>query len=137
MYRGRKSIGDELLLSVQTATAAGVPSLPAASPTARVYDNSGTLVLSKAIPVADSGDVTGLFAYTLFLDGRFSTGAYSVIYRYSVSGDVLQQTDTFDVIAGGQARGTVFAMYDYRRPEADILIEATSGGQLTNQRNPR
>lgn len=135
-YYGRKQLGQVVSLWCQTVNTSFVPTNPSAAPVARIYNSAGATVLTQKLPIIDSGDTDGLFSYPLFLDGRFADGNYDVLFTYTVGSDNLQQMARFEVIAGGAAKGTVQAMFTYRRPESQLIVEETDAGILTARRNP-
>ena len=135
MYIGRFTLGEEVVLPVH-ATAAGRPVTPDEAPSVGVYDASGTLVFSALVPGWDRQRSPGLFAYRRRLDGSFAPGRYAARAAYRAGGVARQRVLHFDVVAGGNADGSVVSMAHLVRPHADYLIRKTDAGKRLFGRSP-
>lgn len=137
MFRGRKILGDEILLGVQCKSA-GTPTAPDAAPTMKIYTEAGAAVLSKAIPPLDRYSATGLFEYMQPLNSSFAAGRYFVRYTYVISGATkAAPIDSFEIVAGGSADGMYNALFYLDRPDGnDWVLGTTDQGTLTNNRGP-
>lgn len=136
MNLGRYQIGRTVHLRCLTVNADGTPTLPDAPPVA-VIQSGQTVITVKTMPILDRAAQTGLFHYPLLLDSYFSLATYTVNYRWDISTFAGLETDTFTVIAGGDADGAITALYFYRRPHADFLVQGTETGKIRSGRNPR
>ena len=75
--------------------------------------------------------------YPLFLGPLFTTpGQYVILYNYNAGAFFGVETDDFTVVAGGSDKGATLAMYFFRRPQADFLIQQKESGQVTRGKNP-
>ncbi len=135
-YLGRQMLGGRILLGVRCQGPTGVPLVPDQAPVALVYSSSG-LVASLRLPIRDRQDLDGWFQTSLLLDSRFSTGLYRVVYQYTISGVAGGDTDTFEVVPGGQADGAGLALVYYSRPASDFCLLQSDSGRLIRKRNPR
>lgn len=88
------------------------------------------------MPIEDRYVTTGLFRATLFLGSKYSSGMYDVVYYYKVSGVTFLETDHFEIVAGGDARGACVSTYFYERPEAQYIIQGLESGSIIKGRNP-
>lgn len=140
MYRGRYQLGTEIPLQVLTVNGSNLPSAPTTCPRIEVRSSTGAVVSDKAIPVMDrygaEVDAT-LFAFSLFLDGSFAAGLYTVYYRYLLGTYEGLAVDTFEVVAGGDGDGAVIALHYFDRPHAKYVVMQLDSGRLVKGRNPR
>jgi hypothetical protein len=136
MYRGRIQLGNEVFVGLLCTDANKIPFAPLEAPTMDVWSSSG-LVLTKALPAVDQTFITGLFGYRLFLGSLFNTGQYRVFYRYRNGSYDFMDFDTFEVVPGGDPGGAVIAMYPFRTPGANCLIQQLDGGTIVRGKNPR
>jgi hypothetical protein len=141
MYRGRYQLGTHVPLAVLTVNGSNVPSAPASCPRLEVRTAAGAVVFGdKPVPVQDrygaEVDAT-VFAYSLFLDGRFAAGLYTATYRYTLGSYEGVVVDEFEVVAGGDGDGAVIAMHYFDRPHAKFVVMQLDGGSLVKGRNPR
>lgn len=137
MYRGRRVLGQEICLGVLCVNGSRVPSEPTAAPTLSIYSDSARVVGGLTIPPADRYGSPGYFQRKVFLDGRFTTGQYRAVMRYTIGAYEGVAVDTFEIVPGGDAAGTPIAMYFYRRPNCDWVIQQTDAGTILKRRNPR
>lgn len=139
MYRGQAQLGEEIYVGVPCRNASRSPALPDESPTMRVYDHTGTLVVSRQIPVQDRYGTTGLFADRLFLGSLFNVGRYFVLYTWTTDSGAFSgaELDLFDILTGGDADGQFLSLFFVETAQADFLVGQTNGGILTHNRNPR
>lgn len=141
MWRGRKAIGEEIMLGLQCVNSTGVPTAPDAAPTMKIYTSSGAgvLVLSKAIPPREQFTATGLFEYEQPLNSSFSTGRHVVRYTYSISSTAyVGEPDFFEIVAGGSSNGMKDALFCLDRPDQrDWVLTTTDMGTLAANRGPK
>lgn len=136
MYRGRQMLGTEIALSVLCVNGSNVPSEPTAAPTMDIYSDSAKVMSLLAMPPMDRYQATGYFQRKVFLNGLFSVGQYRVVYRYIVGSFKGIVIDSFEIISGGNVAGTPIAMYFYRRPHCDWVVQQMDSGRLLKRRNP-
>jgi hypothetical protein len=134
MYRGEFQLGDLLSLQLQT-TSAGAGAEPDDAPRAFVYSPSG-IVESHLLPVTDERNVTGRFWICLPLDSKYSTGYYWIHYLYVMGGVTKSTLESFEIVAGGDSKGTGISMEHFRRQPNDFVIVQTDGGFLLRKKNP-
>lgn len=139
MWRGRTIVGAEILLGCSCDHGTGVPTAPDAAPTMRVYNESGTLVVSKQIPPLDRFTATGLFQYMLPITSAFSTGRHIVRYDYLIGAIThVADLDTFEVVDGGDDDGQFLSLFYLDRPDGqDFILGMTEQGSLTISRGPK
>lgn len=121
-YRGRYQLGQNVPLRLLCTNGAGTPSVPTNAPRFAVWAN-GTKVSSGRLPVLDRYGQTGLFGDSLFLGSSWATGTYQVVYSYAVGTQAMIEVDTFEIVAGGDVRGAVLALYFYVRPHANFVMQ--------------
>lgn len=136
MYRGRQMLGTEISLGVLCINGSLVPSAPTAAPTVDIYSASEKILAGISMPPMDRYRTTGYFQHKIFLDGRFSAGQYRAVYRYTVGSYNAVVVDFFEVVAGGNVAGTPIAMYFYRRPHCDWVVQQADSGRIFKRRNP-
>jgi hypothetical protein len=136
-YRGRQQLGTEITLTVLCVDGNGAPVAPTNAPMMEVYDSAGNQITGKRIPPLEQAVVTGLFQYNLFLGALFSAGTYTVVYRWVSGGNHYGEMDTFEIIPGGHADGSVISLYFYERPGARFLVQQLDSGKLVQGKNPR
>jgi hypothetical protein len=141
MYRGRIMQGQELTLGLRTLNGSNVPTAPDAAPTFEIYgESSGTRVLTqKFIPPLDrygTAVPATVWQYNQFMDERLSAGRYTIVYRWTISSFYGTALDSFEVVAGGNPKGTAISSYYYRRPNADFVVQQTDAGRIIKGRNP-
>ena len=137
MFRGRYQLGEEIPLGCRTLTAADVPTAPDDCPTMTISTAAGSIALSRKIPICDRYGVTGLFLDNVQLNTTFAAGAYIVNYVWVIGGTVLGDTDTFEIVAGGNADGACIASHFFDRPHADFIVQQVDSGQVVYGRNPK
>ncbi len=145
-YRGRYFLGDEIPLGVLTTDSSGVPALPDACPTMKIYSSTGQVTqgwlpgglggTSSLVPVLDRYGATGLFGVRLLLGPAFSTGLYTVKYSWTVSAVRGAELDTFEVLPGGDIKGNAISMFFHRQAQADFIVREQDSGRLLANRNP-
>ena len=135
---GRKQVGEEIHLSVQTRNPSRTPTASTAAPTFRIYSDAGTNVLNGSLPPTERYAVTGLFEFAQRLTSAFSAGRYFVRYQYAISGtNYCPPIDFFEVLAGGSSSGTVISMAYLDRPDGnDWIVTQTDSGATTINRGP-
>jgi hypothetical protein len=137
MYLGRFQLGDRLPLVVLTRDGSGQPELPDAAPGAALYPPGATApAVSLELPPADPIGSPGLFLHALHLGRLFAAGEYRVRYSWTAGGLPRSATGSFTILPGGHPDGTVIAMYRFRRPHADFIIQQLDGGVRVKGRNP-
>jgi hypothetical protein len=135
--RGRYQLGEEIPLSVLCVDADGAPANPSVAPHMDIYRGATQVLAGKLLPQLDPGGATGLFGLRLFLGADFSEGRHTVVYRYLTGSYLGQQTEEFEVVAGGHRDGAVLAMHWYERPHARFVVQQLDSGKLVKGRNPR
>lgn len=145
-YRGRYFLGDEIPLGCLCVNSSGVPAVPDACPQLEIYSPSakvkggwlpgGLAGSGSGIPVLDRYKATGLFQVRLLLNGAFAPGQYQATYRWTIGAFNGMEQDTFEVLAGGDAKGSAISMDYYRPPHAAFLVRQLDSGQLVANRNP-
>lgn len=139
MHLGRLQVGDHLPLRVRSvAPATNVPTLPSTPVNvfASIYSAAGTLVDQVQLPICERYKVTALFSRMFQLDGDYSAGQYSVHYTWAVAGNFGGDVDSFEVIPGGSASGTVVSGFEMQMPEAKYLVHEYDSGSIVQGRNP-
>lgn len=134
-YLGKFSLGATVPLYLPCKNATKALSLPDAPPQYKSFSGT-TLVEAHLMPIEDRYVITGLFRSTLFLGRLYSVGFYSVVYYYNVSGYYGIETDNFEIVGGGDARGASVSTYFYARPEANYVVQGTEQGLIIKGRNP-
>lgn len=141
MYLGRYAQGSEIPLTIHTGTAAGAPEWPAAAPFVEVWKDGSPLVRLVADRMAayQPGVRAGVFRLGILLGALFSAaGRYFVVVRWTDSNGIpVQVAGSFELLAGGSARGTVTSMTEVVRPDARYLLTATDAGVILRRKNPR
>ena len=137
MDLGRVRLGQTLDLFLATENSAGAVAQPDDVPSLSVFDPVGTKILTARMPVWSTlGDKT-VFHYPLFLGPLFTTpGRYVILYNYNVGSFFGVEEEDFTVVAGGTDKGASLAMYFFRRPQADFLIQQKESGQVARGKNP-
>jgi hypothetical protein len=137
MYIGRVQLGNNVVIAILTKTG-GVPAVPDNVPTVRIYAAStGTLVYTAKMPVADRYGATGMFLLPIFLNAAFSVGQYYATVGYQIQGTQVLEPYNFEIVPGGDVRGSVISMTWYDRPQAKFVVMETDSGRLEYGRNPR
>lgn len=138
MHLGRHQLGSWLEVYLQVTDANGAPAMPDLPPTIKVRRSSDeALIVNLLMPVLDKSVQVGLFCAHLFLGTSFATGQHTIELLYKCSTKQEIETRTFDVIGGGDVRGTVLAMYYYHRPARDFIVYQAESGLLLKGANPR
>ena len=136
MYRGRYMLGDHLPLGVLTVDGSQTPVAPTAAPTLDIYSSSAKVIANKSLPCIDRYGVTGVFGMRLFLDARYATGLYCVVYRWTTGSYKGLEIDDFEIIAGGDPDGVPIATHLYHRPDSDFIVQQLDSGRIIKGRNP-
>lgn len=141
MNLGRITQGEFIALSVLCHTASNPPSVasPDAAPELSIYNSAFTRVVTdQKMPPKDLPTSPGLFELHQPIDSNFSTGFYTVLYRWYDGASTASFLDNFQVVAGGCTDGTTTAMNFYRRPDSDwIATHSDMSGTFTFRKNPR
>lgn len=135
MNLGRFHVGDSIPLAVSSEDNNGVPTLPTAAPTARIYSGS-TLIETVSLPIWDRYKVTAYFQKRHRLGSSYSAGTYLVVYGWTISATSYKKVAFFQVYSGGDADGNVIAAAAVERPEANYILYETESGSLMAGRNP-
>jgi len=134
-YFGEYQLGDLVPLAVQTVNASGTPTLPDAAPLADVFSASAKVATVK-LPVIDLA--RRLFGLPLALSSAYAAGGYDVYFRWLLSGTPLGAPGRFEILAGGDAAGTIIGLATYRpNLERTTLLFQTDAGLLGAYREPR
>lgn len=135
MYLGRYFQGQVVPILVQTRNLAGTPTLSDNPPFIDFHGASGK-ISQVQMPILDRYVVTGLFLYHLFLNSSFPAGRYRATHFYKTSDYHGVDTDVFEVVAGGDADGSIVTQHYWQRPEATYLIQQTEADSILLRRNP-
>ena len=135
MSLGRFQAGQFLTLAVNTTDAGHVPALPDSAPVMTITDSGSAVIATAKVPLDPLLPFT--FGMRIFLGLEFALGTYTVGYAWTVNGSGVSVSDTFDLIAGGDAGGRIIAMYGYDRPEAKYVVTQLTSGNVVQGRNPR
>lgn len=137
-YLGRFQVGQEVPLWAIVLDQKGSPRDPTTvPPTATVYD----LGLAARVEAVDLPRLRGsragqVYARPLRLGARYAPGRYGVLYRASTGGFTGLTLATFEVAAGGDARGPVQAAYAADGPSGWTFLTHTGSGALVTGRRP-
>jgi len=130
MYLGEYQLGDWLPLVWKN------DSNPDDAPTATIYDEDGTAVVSELkISLGDRGH-TGWFEREYLLGSGFSTGAHFILYEWEESASARATIDHFTILPGGNANGAYEALAFVDAPGADYVVGQTADGDLELRRGP-
>lgn len=136
MWIGQFQLGDFLSLRLQCETSAGVPTVPDDTPTAKIYDATGTLIETINLPVLEPNRSTGWFGKAHRLGSSYSTGRYAIRYTFAIT-STFGKVECFEIVDGGSTTGAVIGMTYYERPHARFVVYATDDGSITAGKNPR
>jgi hypothetical protein len=128
-YLGRMRQGSLCHFAVFTGPVGLLDSEPVAS----FYADDGTL--AAQVPATRLDGVA--FRVQTRIDERFGVGRFRLEVRWSVRGQEYAELDYLEVVAGGDAAGTVIALDCRDRPEATYLLAQTDSGLVFQGRNPR
>jgi len=135
-WLGRKQLGQELSLSVACiASENGTISWPSSPPILDVWKNTNLVVGGLKMP-KDDGTATGRFCLKLFLDGRFTTGYYEAVMRWTNGTYLGVKFSRWAVIPGGNVDGSIIAMTQHELPHARFLVSQADSGKLFRLKNP-
>jgi hypothetical protein len=137
MYIGRQQSGSWLDVYLQVTDVDGEPAMPDHVPQIKIRNSAGTLVVDQLIPVVDKTVQVGIFCSRLFLGAAFATGMYSVTMLYRSGVKIGIEERVFEIMAGGDAKGTALAMTYYHKPHKDFIVYQTESGTLEKGSNPR
>lgn len=135
----RLQLGDFLPLSVQCYDSSGVEAAPTAAPQYTIYDSSDTVVTGAddvSMPIQAKGERTGWFHAAVLLGSNFSTGHYNWRITWANDGDNFAITGSFDVVAGGNAKGGVIGLEFLRSPHANHVVQMTEDGTVEFRKGP-
>lgn len=136
-YRGRYQLGQHLPIMVLARGSDETPGVPTDTPRATIYSPAGAVVMFFDLPVVDRYSQTGLFGMPLRLGADFATtGLYRAEYHYLIGSYYGIEEDGFEIVAGGNADGSVISMYYYDRPHAKFIVQELDSGKLRQGRNP-
>ncbi len=132
MYLGNYTIGQEVVLPLHATDAGPSPVAQASAPSVKVFDASGSQIVSAPMAALDRPRSTGLFYYRLTLDAAFGPGRYLVEMAYGG----LAKMASFDIVPGGDPAGAIVSQYHLERPQANHLVQKTDGGKRFFKRGP-
>ncbi len=147
-YLGKFQDGDSIPLMLDCVDNNGLPTIPDAdglidassiNPEAVILDAAGnTIATVKLAAVFD--DVTSAGAFQGFFKRRYridsTAGGHTILYRYTLSGTTFFRDDTFELVTGGDAKGTIIAL-DYMPQHGQSVIQYdTESGTIQIGRNP-
>ena len=107
-YLGRHQIGECFRMSLATINKSGTPSLPDATPTAEIYDSSGSLKETVSLELNSSNYPS--FGKLHRITSSYSPGPHMVLYQWAISAADLTNAGTFQVRDNGDADGAVVHM---------------------------
>ena len=139
MYLGNFMLGQFVPITIQCVDGNGTPTLPAAAPILRIYDQDGLPVgTSKRMPIVDRVASPGLFILSMQLDSSFAVGdTLSVVIQYRIGTDFYVKTCYFAVVGGGDVKGAIISMAFYERPQAKFLVQKLDSFRRNIVKNPR
>ena len=138
MHFGRHRQGEHVTLFCVTRNAAGTATVPTNAPQAVIFNTAGTKITQFRVPVTDKAGQTGVFTHALRLNSDYGTvGVYSVIFYYNILTFAGVDLNTFEIVAGGNADGSVIGLYYYDRPHGKFIVRQLDSGTVTQGRNPR
>lgn len=137
MWLGQYMQGQRLPLSLVTRNGSGTAVQPDRCPTARIYNDAGTLVTAYRLPVADRYGQTAFFQFVQLMDGRFAVGRLRIVYLWSVSSVNYSSVDIAEVTAGGDPEGAGVSMFVLDSPVGQQVLVQSEKGNVTRRRNPR
>ena len=142
-YLGRHHVGSSISLGVPSVNTSNAPTMPTSAPIAKLFTAAGAQVGSDVkLPVHDklghdaAGANGAFFLKRHLLNSSYSAGRHLVLYQWTISGVTYHESDSFDILAGGDADGTVIGLYALQRPEAMNVLYQTESGELKTGRNP-
>ena len=137
-YSGGIQLGSNVNLMIVT-TNDTLPAVPNAAPVWTLLENSTRAVKAtgQMYPDFDGGPTT-TFRYPHFLGGTLSLnpGMFTYWIRYMVSVNKYNRLLRFELLPGGDTRGSVTSMASYSFGETYYLIHSTDSGQIFSGRNP-
>lgn len=136
MYRGRKQLGQEIVLGVQCTDSNGSPVAPDAAPTMKIYSQTGTLYANRQIPAQDKARIPGLFADKEFLNSTFAVGQFTAVYTWAVATVKFSATDDFEILPGGNAGGEFISLHFHQGTQDNFVTGQTNAGYIPRYRNP-
>lgn len=136
MHFGRFTLGQFAPLTCVCTNGSGTPAAPTYAPTVKVYDSTGTRVLSALMPPLDRYGATGAFSYELRLGSSYAVGSYMVSMSWVISGTTYSAAGNFEVVAGGDADGAVVSMVELRKPHGNWLVQRLDSDQRVLARGP-
>lgn len=133
---GRKQLGQEVSLALASiATETGQISWPSSPPTLDVWKGTTLVLKGLKMPKDDSAAI-GRFCFRLFLDGRFTTGYYEAVMRWTNGTYLGVKFARWSVISGGNINGSIIAMTHHELPHARYLVAQGDSGKLFRLKNP-
>lgn len=136
MYLGRFLLGDYVPLVLLAKNTAQTPTALTAFPTAKIYNQSGSLIETVSLPLWDSLASTGLFRKLLRLGSLYAAGKYDAVILWTISATVRGDLCRFE-IQGGNTDGSTFSMSPFNSPNSRWLVGQSDAGNLKAYRNPR
>ncbi len=135
-YLGRRQLGQEIEFRVSCTNTAGAQVAPDTAPEIRIYNSSGTRILTRTIPTQDHPAATGVFMLPQLLDGNFFAGRYYARTTWTAGAFSGVQLDVFEVVPGGDPDGQIISMTWTTLPHFRHLIYETDTGQYFKGGNP-
>lgn len=136
MYNGRTDNGTELRLHVQCKTSTGQIVEPDVSPTIDIWFEGARVLTGLQMFPEERLIVTGFFVYPLYVQ-NLSVGTYTCVLRWTHQGYNGVELAYFEVIPGGDNRGSVVAMFYFDTPQGRFLVQQTDAGQILMGKNPQ
>lgn len=129
--------GQRLPLVLVTRNGSGTAVQPDRCPTARLYNDAGTLITSYRLPVCDKFGQTGLFEFVQLMDGRFTVGRLKIVYLWTAAAVAYSSVDIAEVTAGGDPEGAGVSMFVLDTPVGQQVLTQQESGNVLRRRNPR
>lgn len=138
MWLGRQQLGTWLDVYLQASDSSGEPAMPVACPQIKIRRSSdNAIVLNSLMPILDKTVQVGLFVSRVFLGTSFAVGYHTIELQYTNDSNLMTETRTFEVMAGGDPRGCVLGMVYFHKPQADFLVYQVESGLILKGKNPR
>lgn len=134
-WLGRFQQGDWLPLRIDCRDGGPRSGLPVRPPRALIY-RAGTFVASVELPAQDRYADPGNFGARILLDGDFAAGNYLIQYHQNTNGLHRMDTQSFQLVGGGNTAGEATTLQEWRRPEANYIVAQRNDGTIVQGRNP-
>lgn len=141
-FLGKIVTGSPLTLAAHTTDSSGVPAAPAAAPTARIMDATGSQLAIYKLPVvfADRDD-SGVLNYSFIRRVRSphaGNGHATILYQWTESGVSRFRFDNYisDDGDGESTQGQITGLFAHPRPGAKAVIADDEAGGIVEYVGP-